>query len=44
LFQEINQYAIKAKDMKLKEFKTKFIKFKEKGYITSKRNGPTDIV
>ncbi len=29
--------------MKLKEFKTKFIKLKEKGYIPSKRNGPTGI-
>ncbi|MDR0800189.1 MAG: MvaI/BcnI family restriction endonuclease [Endomicrobium sp.] len=29
--------------MNLKEFKTKFIKLKEKGYIPSKRNGPTGI-
>ncbi|OEG69227.1 hypothetical protein ATZ36_10700 [Candidatus Endomicrobiellum trichonymphae] len=29
--------------MKLQEFKTKFIKLKENGYIPSKRNGPTGI-
>ena len=29
--------------MNLEEFKTKFIKLKEKGYIPSKRNGPTGI-
>lgn len=43
LFQEVHQCVIKAKDMKLKESKTKFIKLKEEGYILSKRSDPTGI-
>ncbi|GHT08397.1 hypothetical protein AGMMS49532_03340 [Endomicrobiia bacterium] len=43
MFQEVHQRVIKAKDMKLEEFKTKFIKLKEEGYILSKRSGPTGI-
>ncbi|WP_158302798.1 hypothetical protein [Candidatus Endomicrobiellum trichonymphae] len=43
MFQEVHQCVIKAKDMKLKESKTKFIKLKEEGYILSKRSDPTGI-